>query len=129
KGGLILTMKRCLRRRGEEGGTTAIVIDEAQNLSDRAFEELRLLSNFETYTQKLIQIVLVGQPELEDRLRQPHLRQLRERVSVRTVVNPLPKKEMRRYIEHRLQRSGGSARQLFTGPALHVIIRRAAGRS
>jgi general secretion pathway protein A len=127
KAALILALNRHLRRRGEEGGTTAIVIDEAQNLSDEAFEQLRLLSNFETYTQKLIQIVLVGQPELQDRLRQPQLRQLWERVSVRSVMNPLPDKEMRRYIEHRLQAVGGRAPELFTPRALRLIIRRAAG--
>ena len=127
KAALILALNRHLRRRGEEGGTTAIVVDEAQNLSDQAFEELRLLSNLETCTQKLIQIVLVGQPELEDRLRRPQLRQIQDRVSVRSVVNPLPDKEMRRYIEHRLQLVGGTADALFMPWALRLIIRRAAG--
>ena len=127
KAALILALNRHLRRRGEEGGTTAIVVDEAQNLSDQAFEELRLLSNLETCTQKLIQIVLVGQPELQDRLRRPQLRQIQDRVSVRSVVNPLPDKEMRRYIEHRLQLVGGTADALFMPWALRLIIRRAAG--
>src|SRR5215470_1139213 len=75
KASLILALNRHLRRRSDEGGTTAIVIDEAQNLSDEAFEELRLLSNFETYSEKLLQTVLVGQTELDERLRRPHLRQ------------------------------------------------------
>src|SRR6185369_5424134 len=79
-----------------------------------------------TYETKLVQIVLVGQPELQTRLRDPRLRQLRERVSVRTFINPLTATEMRRYIEHRLQRAGGS-RDLFTPAALNLIVRRTQG--
>src|SRR5512145_2199932 len=78
-----------LVRQADAGRTVALIIDEAQNLSDQTFEELRLLSNFETYTRKLLQVVLVGQPELQDRLRRPQLRQLHERVSVRAFINPL----------------------------------------
>jgi general secretion pathway protein A len=113
--------------RSGEGRTTAIVIDEAQNLSNETFEELRLLSNFESYTRKLVQIVLVGQPELQERLRQPQLRQLRERVSVRAFINPLSRQEMERYIEHRLRQSGGSVHELFTPRALKLIVKRTGG--
>jgi len=126
KRGLLSAFNTHLQRQSGEGRTVAIVIDEAQNLSDEAFEELRLLSNFETYTQKLVQIVLVGQPELQDRLRQPHLRQLRERVSVRAIINPLSPAEMERYIGHRLERVGGSL-ALFSTAALRMIVRRAQG--
>src|SRR5262249_35346836 len=86
---LLRPLNRHLLLRFAEGRTVALVIDEAQNLSDEAFEELRLLSNFETYSQKLLQTVLVGQTELDERLRRPHLRQLRQRVSVRATIAPL----------------------------------------
>ncbi|HLK10826.1 MAG TPA: AAA family ATPase [Candidatus Binatia bacterium] len=127
KGALLEALNAHLVRRADEGRTVALIIDEAQDLSDAAFEELRLLSNFESYTRKLMQIVLVGQPELQDRLRQPQLRQLRERVGVRAVINPLSNEEMERYIEHRLQRAGGSTVRLFEPWAVKLIVRRAAG--
>jgi len=116
-----------LTKRADAGGTTALVVDEAQNLSNDTFEELRLLSNFETYTHKLLQIVLVGQPELQDRLRQPSLRQLRERVSVRAVINPLSPTEMQEYIDHRLALAGSSAQALFDPQALNAIVRATRG--
>jgi len=127
KPALLSAFNAHLLQRADQGHTTALVIDEAQNLSDQTFEELRLLSNFETYDRKLLQIVLVGQPELQERLRQHQLRQLRERVSVRAVINPLSSAEMGRYIEHRLARVGGSAHALFSRAALWLIIRRSAG--
>jgi general secretion pathway protein A len=127
KGALLEAFNAHLVRRADEGRTVALIIDEAQDLADEAFEELRLLSNFESYTRKLLQIVLVGQPELQDRLRQPKLRQLRERVGVRAVINPLSNEEMERYIAHRLQRAGGSVERLFDPWALKLIVRRAAG--
>ena len=80
-----------------------MIIDEAQNLSDEAFEGLRLLLNFETYREKLLQIVLVGQPELDNRLRQPGLRQVADRIAIRCHLNPLTPGEARLYIEHRLR--------------------------
>src|SRR5216117_2998951 len=127
KHALLTAFSAHLLRRADEGRTVALVIDEAQNLSDRTFEELRLISNFETYTQKLLQIVLVGEPELQRRLRQPQLRQLRERVSVRAFVNPLSTAEMYRYIEHRLHLVGGSSEKLFSPRALRLIVQLSAG--
>src|SRR5262249_12442130 len=105
---------------------TALVIDEAQSLTDATFEELRLLSNFETYTHKLLQIVLVGQPELQHRLRQQNLRQLQQRVSVRAIINPLDADEMEAYILHRLKQVGGDER-LFEPAALRLIVRHSQG--
>jgi general secretion pathway protein A len=116
-----------LREQEQRGMTTALLIDEAQNVSDETFEELRLLSNFETYERKLLQIVLVGQPELWQRLSRPHLRQLRERVTVRARIDPLTPPEVRRYIEHRLQRAGGTTCTLFSPCAVRVIVRRSQG--
>ncbi|MFN8545818.1 MAG: AAA family ATPase [Candidatus Binatia bacterium] len=127
KGDLLEALNAHLVRRADEGRTVALVIDEAQDLSDSTFEELRLLSNFESYTRKLLQIVLVGQPELQDRLARPGLRQLRERVGVRAVINPLDRTEMARYIAHRLQVAGGSAESLFEPRALALIVRRTGG--
>jgi general secretion pathway protein A len=124
---LLEALNQLLVQRADEDRTTALIIDEAQNLSDESFEELRLLSNFETYTRKLLQIVLVGQPELQERLRQPGLRQLRERVSVRAYVNPLSRDEMAKYIAHRLQRAGGAVEKLFTPRALRILVRRTGG--
>ena len=104
-----------------QGTTAALVIDEAQNLSQETFEDLRLLSNFETYTHKLLQIVLVGQPELDAKLREPALRQVAERVAVRCVVNPLTRAQARQYLEHRLAAVNGSL-DLFTASALRLLI-------
>jgi general secretion pathway protein A len=123
---LLEVLQHLLLRRDADGQRTALVIDEAQSLSDATFEELRLLSNFETYTHKLLQIVLVGQPELQDRLRQQNLRQLQQRVSVRAVINPLDAAEMRAYIVHRLRQVGGDE-LLFEPAALRAIVRHARG--
>jgi general secretion pathway protein A len=123
---LLEILQQMLVRRDEAGQRTALVIDEAQSLADSTFEELRLLSNFETYTRKLLQIVLVGQPELQTRLRQQNLRQLQQRVSVRAIINPLDAAEMQAYIQHRLKQVGGDE-QLFEPAALRAIVRHARG--
>jgi len=123
---LLEILQQMLLRRDEAGQRTALVIDEAQSVSDSTFEELRLLSNFETYTHKLLQIVLVGQPELQTRLRQQNLRQLQQRVSVRAIINPLDAGEMEGYIYHRLRQVGGDGR-LFEPAAMRAIVRHARG--
>jgi general secretion pathway protein A len=109
-----------------EDRTAALVIDEAQNLPDRMFEELRLLLNFETYRSKLLQVVLVGQPELGERLRDYRLRQLADRVAIRCNLPPLGSKDTRRYIDHRLRGAGGAS-SLFTRPALSLLVRKSRG--
>lgn len=123
---LIEALNGFLKTCANAGKTVALVIDEAQNLSDEAFEGLRLLLNFETYHSKLLQIVLVGQPELSDRLAGPGLRQVRDRIAVRCHLRPLSRREARGYIEHRLETVGGSA-DLFTTPALGLVIRKSQG--
>jgi general secretion pathway protein A len=127
KRGILDVLNKTLSSRAAGGGTTALVIDEAQDLSDAALEELRLLSNFETYSEKLVQIVLVGQPELQERLARPHLRQLRERIAVHAAIAPLSRAEMWCYVAHCLERAGGSSERLFTRAALWLILRRCAG--
>ncbi len=115
-----------LRECANRGKTAALVIDEAQNLTDEVFEQLRLLLNFETYKSKLLQILLAGQPELATKLKQPHLRQIGDRVAVRCDLGPLSSTDARAYIEHRLTTAGGSL-DLFTRPALRLLIRKARG--
>ena len=90
----------------QQGKKLLIVIDEAQNLPDESLEQLRLLSNFETDTQKLLQIVLFGQPELRDKLAQTNMRQLVQRVSIMEALAPLSRQEMVSYILHRFKKSG-----------------------
>lgn len=123
---MLSALNRFLLECAAKGHMAVLVVDEAQSLDDETFENLRLLSNVETYQQKLLQIVLLGQPELDGKLRQPHLRQIAERVGVRVNINPLDATESRRYIEHRLGRSGGSL-DMFTEGALRTIVGRAEG--
>ncbi|MBI5506864.1 MAG: AAA family ATPase [Deltaproteobacteria bacterium] len=101
-----------------EGRNVVVIIDEAQTLEDAVLEELRLLSNLETSKEKILQIVLSGQPELEEKLRRPHLRQLRQRVGVRATLRAMRPDETRAYVETRLRSAGSEKAELFTGPAL-----------
>lgn len=123
---LLTSLNTFLHERAAAGETAALIIDEAQNLDEQTFENLRLLSNYETYTDKLLQIVLVGQPELDAKLSRPSLRQVTERVAVRCHINPLTMTESIRYLEHRLQVAGGST-ALFTPTALRFITWKARG--
>jgi general secretion pathway protein A len=104
------------------GRTVALLVDEAQNLADDTLESLRLLSNLETDRAKLLQIVLIGQPELEVKLTRPHLRQLRQRVAVQCRLIPLAgAQEVGRFIEYRLAQAGHTGRPLFTPDAVTVV--------
>ena len=105
----------------EKGKETVLIIDEAQNLTEGLLEQVRLLSNLETDNRKLLQIVLMGQPELRDRLNSPNLRQLRQRITVRYHLSPLSPTEINQYIQHRLQVSGAQGVPNFTKPALWRI--------
>src|SRR5687768_2470343 len=104
-----------------EGRAPVLVIDEAQNLSVETLEAVRLLSNFETTNQKLMQILLVGQPELRDKLNVPELRQLKQRVGMRCHIGPLSPEETRLYIRHRLRIGGASDAGIFTDSAIQKI--------
>ena len=99
----------------------ALLVDEAQDLSDEVLEELRLLSNFETDKDKLIQIVLMGQPELDERLDQPGLRQLKQRVGIRCRLAPLGRHEIIPYMNHRLKTVGYEGKELFDRDAVERI--------
>src|SRR3977135_1170959 len=105
------------------GETAVLIIDEAQNLSDEVLEEIRMLTNLETFTEKLLQIVLVGQPELEAKLRQPQLRQLRQRVTLRAKTHPLMLDEPRAYINQRLQIAGSNGEMIFEPESVDLIYR------
>src|SRR6185503_6721669 len=105
-----------------KGTSPILVIDEAQNLSVETLEAVRLLSNFETTQQKLMQILLVGQPELRDTLNRPELRQLKQRVGLRCHIGPLSAQEARLYIRHRLRIAGASDAGIFTDAAVQRIV-------
>jgi general secretion pathway protein A len=103
------------------GRESVLIIDDAQVLTNDLLEQVRLLSNLETDDRKLLQIVLMGQPELRDRLNVPNLRQLRQRITVRYHLDPLRRAEMAQYISHRLQVSGAMGTPYFTWGALWRI--------
>jgi general secretion pathway protein A len=109
------------------GETAVLIIDEAQNLSDEVLEEIRMLTNLETFTEKLMQIILVGQPELEQRLRQPQLRQLRQRLTLRAKTHPFNLDETRLYIQQRLRIAGSNGDPLFDPDAVLTLYRYATG--
>ncbi|RPH72973.1 hypothetical protein EHM76_05660, partial [bacterium] len=104
----------------QRGDNVVLIIDEAQNLSVEVLERVRLLSNFETEQEKLLQILLVGQPELGDRLNQPELRQLKQRVALRHHLSPLNVTECTEYIARRLEISGTRV-SLFSGTAIDTV--------
>ena len=107
-----------LLKQVEQGRESVLIIDEAQNLTEELLEQVRLLSNIETDDRKLLQIVLLGQPELRDRLNSHRLRQLRQRITVRYHLKPLTRFEMTQYVQHRLELAGAKGVPYFTRPAL-----------
>lgn len=109
------------------GRRVLLIIDEAQTLSENTLEQVRLLSNLETSREKLIQILLLGQPELDRKLDGQGLRQLRQRISVRWKLEPLGAEETRAYVRHRVAIAAGQPKELFTEAALHQIHRRTGG--
>ena len=118
KSEILMRLNRWLLDRYSSGQTAVLIVDEAQSLSDQVLEEIRFLTNLETSTEKLLQVVLSGQPELEEKLRQPHLRQLRQRITVRYHLPPLNRGEVNQYIQHRLEVAGAKGAPYFTQPAL-----------
>jgi len=127
KSQILLRLYNWLLDRYRAGETAVLIVDEAQNLSDEVLEEIRLLTNLETFTEKLLQIVLVGQPELEHKLRQPHLRQLRQRLTLRAKTHPLTLDETHAYIAQRLRIAGCNGHTIFVPPAMDMIHRYAGG--
>jgi general secretion pathway protein A len=111
----------------EQQREAVLIIDEAQDLTNELLEQVRLLSNLETDDRKLLQIVLMGQPELKDRLNDFNLRQLRQRITIRYHLRPLTRTEVGQYVHHRLQVSGANGAPYFTDPALWRVYRYSAG--
>jgi general secretion pathway protein A len=109
----LIALNRMLLERLQHGRNTVLIIDEAQNLDVETLEEIRLLSNLETDTEKLMQIVLTGQPELIKKLGHTELRQLRQRIAIEHHMDPLRPDEMASYLEHRLRVAGGEYSEVF----------------
>ncbi|MBL7017022.1 MAG: AAA family ATPase [Kiritimatiellales bacterium] len=123
----IAQLNRFLLQCLENGENVCIIIDESQNLDSLLMEQVRMLSNLETDQHKLMQIILSGQPELKERLAQPELRQLRQRVMVHCDLEPLSAIETALYIQHRLNVAGANGRIHFDRTAVERIHGRAAG--
>jgi len=109
------------------GNDSVLIIDEAQDLTSELLEQVRLLSNLETDDRKLLQIVLLGQPELRERLNEHNLRQLRQRITVRFHLPPLTQGEASQYVQHRLVACGANGAPWFTGAAIWRIYRYSRG--
>ncbi len=118
----IKAMNSFLLEQLRENRNCVLIVDEAQNLKNSTLETLRMLSNLETNKEKLIQIVLVGQPQLRDKLNLPSMVQLRQRISVRFHLMPLEKSEIESYIHHRLQVAGCTEHPTFTSEASDLIF-------
>jgi general secretion pathway protein A len=118
----LMKLNHWLLDRYRAGETAVLIVDEAQNLTFPVLEEIRLLTNLETSTEKLLQIVLSGQPELEEKLRLPQLRQLRQRITLRCKTMPMTKEQTHEYVQERL-RIGGAAPQsaIFSPKAMDAI--------
>jgi len=110
-----------LLERYRAGETAVLIVDEAQNLSLQVLEEIRLLTNLETSTEKLLQIVLTGQPELEEKLKLPQLRQLRQRITLRCRTSPLTLEETFGYIAERLRIAGANGEPIFSKEAIETV--------
>jgi general secretion pathway protein A len=123
----LFALNNFLIERERAGQNTVLVIDEAHNLDVPTLEQIRLLSNFESATRKLLQILLVGQPELRVTLERPELRQLKQRIALRCQIPPLTEAQTRALIHSRLQVAGAGAAPLFTEPATRRIAEYAGG--
>jgi general secretion pathway protein A len=124
---LLDALNRFLLAENGAGRTVVLVIDEAQNLEPQVLEQVRLISNLETKTDKLIQIVLAGQPELQKLLGRTELRQLAQRITVSYHLTPLDFEDTKAYIEHRLEVAGDWRAAVFTPQALRRVFRRSGG--
>jgi general secretion pathway protein A len=127
KSGVLLRLNQWLLERYRVGETAVLIIDEAQNLTPPVLEEIRLLTNLETSTEKLLQIVLTGQPELEEKLRLPQLRQLRQRITLRFRTSSLSLEETSGYIQERLRIAGANGEPIFSEEAANALHQYAQG--
>ena len=123
---IVNAIRDFLTDRRKHGRTVVLIVDEAQALSAEVLEEVRLLGNLETATEKLLQVILVGQPELRQLVGQHRLRQLDQRITVKFHLGALSQEDVGAYIDHRVQVAGGNGRELFR-PAAKVEVGRASG--
>ncbi len=123
---LVDLLSRHLLKAHAEGKRIVLVVDEAQNLAPEVLEQVRLLTNLETETQKLLQIILIGQPELRELLGRVELRQLAQRITGRYHLDPLSDDESAAYVRHRL-RVAGATREIFSNGALREVQRLSGG--
>jgi general secretion pathway protein A len=121
KSQVLLRLNQWLLDRYRAGETAVLIVDEAQNLTPEVLEEIRLLTNLETSTEKLLQIVLTGQPELEEKLKMPQLRQLRQRITLRCRTAPLSIEETFGYIAERLRIAGANGEPVFSKEAIQTV--------
>jgi type II secretory pathway predicted ATPase ExeA len=121
KGDMLRALHHFLLKRHESGSTTALIVDEAHKLSAPLLEEIRLFSNLETSTDKLLQIVLAGQTELDDLFRRDDMRQLKQRISIRARLTPFNLQQTSDYIGHRLSVAGRNALELFPPQTMPLI--------
>jgi type II secretory pathway predicted ATPase ExeA len=122
----LMKLNQWLLDQHKSGTRAVLIVDEAQNLSADMLEEIRLLTNLETSTEKLLQIVLAGQPELEEKLNDSQLRQLRQRITLWAKTRPLTLLESHGYIKERL-RIAGTGEEIFSAGAIEVVHRHARG--
>ncbi len=123
---MVDALNRRLLSAHADGRRIIVIVDEAQNLSAKVLEQVRLLTNLETATQKLLQIILIGQPELRELLDRTELRQLAQRITGRYHLKPLSREETQRYVRHRL-RVAGASEEIFTPAALREVHRLTSG--
>lgn len=121
------SLNEFLLKNFSSGGNAVILIDEAQNLSRTVLEQIRMLSNLETEREKLLQIILVGQPELDAVLSSDSLRQINERILVRYEIHPLAEEEVQKYIEHRIAVAGGNHHLDFAKGTFKTIYKYSRG--
>ena len=124
---VVKELKRCLLGHARAGRRVVLIIDEAQCIPDETIEALRLMSNIETEKRKLLQIVLFGQPELDEKLAQPHLRQLLQRITFADRIEPMRTDEVGTYVEYRLRVAGAADVRIFSALAIEELSRRSGG--
>jgi general secretion pathway protein A len=127
KGDLLMGLNRLLNENRRQGVTTVLVVEEAQHLGPVVLEEIRLLTNLESSQGKLLQILLIGQPELEATLDSARLRQLKQRITLWFRLRPLSIEETARYVEHRLKLAGKNGGEIFAPEALERVYRYSRG--
>jgi len=123
----LMKLNQWLLEQYHSGRRAVLIVDEAQNLSPEMLEEIRLLTNLETATAKLLQIVLAGQPELEEKVNDPQLRQLRQRITLWAKTGPLTLLETQGYIKQRLRMAGSTGEEIFSSEAIEAVHHHAGG--